>query len=374
MPKLLFFVTEDWYFYSHRIPVAEAAIQSGYEVVLLANVTSHAALIEASGVRLIPLSLTRRSLNPWHELKTLRNVIAAYRRERPDIVHHVAMKPVLYGSLAARLTGISRVVNALAGMGYLYISTTLKAGLIRTSVTCVLRFLLKAGASRLILQNPDDREMFVNNHLVASERVRLVRGSGVDVAVFKPFPEPELPVTVILPSRMLWDKGVGEFVEAAALLKKRGIVARFALVGKTDPDNPSSIPEAAIRKWVLAGTVEWWGHRDDMHSVFPQAHIVCLPSYREGLPKALLEAAACGRPLVATDVPGCREIVRHNENGLLVPGRDAAALADALGKLIANPDRRLEMGRRGREIAVREFSVEKVVAETLALYGEMLST
>lgn len=374
MPKLLFFVTEDWYFYSHRIPVAEAAIKSGYEVVLLTNVTAHAALIEASGVRIIPLSLTRRSLNPLHELKTLRDVIAAYRRERPEIVHHVAMKPVLYGSIAARLTGISRVVNAMAGMGYLYISTTLKAGLIRNSVKCMLRFLLKAGNSRLILQNPDDSEMFVNNHLVDFKRIRLIKGSGVDVAVFRPSPEPVLPVTVILPSRMLWDKGVGEFVEAAALLKKRGIAARFVLVGKTDPDNPSSIPEAVIRKWVFDGIVEWWGHRDDMHSVLPQAHMICLPSYREGLPKSLLEAAACGRPLVATDVPGCREIVRNNENGLLVPGRDAAALADALQNLIENPDRRLEMGRRGREIAVREFSVEKVVAETLALYKELLST
>jgi len=374
MPKLLFFVTEDWYFYSHRIPVAEAAIKSGYEVVLLANVTAHAALIEASGVRIIPLSLTRRSLNPLLELKTLRDVIAAYRRERPDIVHHVAMKPVLYGSVAARLTGISRVVNAMAGMGFLYISRSLKAGLIRQSVNCVLRFLLKAGDSRLILQNPDDREMFVDNQLVESRQVRLIKGSGVNVTLFQPLPEPELPVTVILPARMLWDKGVDEFVEAAKILRKRGMVARFALVGKTDPDNPSSIPEAIIRKWVMDGAVEWWGHRDDMQSVFPLAHVVCLPSYREGLPKALLEAAACGRPIVATDVPGCREIVRHKENGLLVPVKDGAALADALRNLIENPDRRLEMGLRGREIAVREFSVDKVVAETLALYGEMLTT
>jgi glycosyltransferase involved in cell wall biosynthesis len=374
MPKLLFFVTEDWYFYSHRLPIAEAAIKAGYEVVLLANVNLHGELIEGAGVRVIPLALKRRCLNPFQELKTLYDVIAAYRRERPDIVHHVAMKPVLYGSVAAWLTGISRVVNAMAGMGYLFISDSLKALLLRNFVTRIFRVLLNAGDSRLIIQNPDDGEMFVVNNLVESKRIRLIKGSGVDVMLYRPQPEPDLPVTIILPSRMLWDKGVGEFVEASKLLKQRGITARFVLVGKTDPENPSSIREATIRDWVAAGVVEWWGHRDDMHDVFPQAHVVCLPSYREGLPKALLEAAACGRPIVATDVPGCREIARHRENGLLVPVKDGVALADALQDLIENPDLRLNMGKRGQEIAEREFSVEKVVSDTLAVYEELLAS
>jgi glycosyltransferase involved in cell wall biosynthesis len=373
MSKLLFFIAEDWYFCSHRLPLAREAIKAGFDVTLLTHVTSHADVIRSAGIKLIPLAMKRSSINPILELAIIVQVIRSYRSVQPDIVHNVAMKPVLYGSIAALITGIPCVVNALAGMGYLFISETLKARILRTGVKRLFSFLLNRNKSRLILQNLDDAGLFVKNCIVEKERIRIIRGSGVDVSLFVPSAEPPLPVTVILPARMLEDKGVKEFVEAAEILGKEGIDARFVLVGASDTENPTAISEQQLRHWQQKGTVEWWGHRSDMPAVFEQAHIVCLPSYREGLPKVLLEAAASGRPIVTTDVPGCREVVKEGSNGLLVPVKDSNALAAALRKLIENKELRKQMGAKGREIVLNEFSEEKVVAETLAIYQEPLT-
>ena len=373
MPKLLFFITEDWYFFSHRLPLAKAAIKAGFDVMLLTNVTSHADQIRAEGIRVIPIGLQRRSLNPLREMVTLCRVMSVYRTERPDLVHHVAMKPVLYGGLAAWLTGVPRIVNALAGMGYLFISQSVKAQLLRTFVTRLFRCILNRENSRLILQNPDDVEMVVSHGLAAASLVRMIQGSGVDVSLFSPAPEAPLPVTVILPARMLVDKGVLEFVEAARILSRDHRSARFILVGMCDPENPAAVTEDQLRNWQQEGVVEWWGHCSDMPEVLSRAHIVCLPSYREGLPKSLLEAAACAKPIVATDVPGCREIVHDSVNGLLVPARDSGALAEALRRLIDDRELRGKMGAKGREMVLNEFSEEKVTAETMAVYRELLS-
>jgi glycosyltransferase involved in cell wall biosynthesis len=231
--------------------------------------------------------------------------------------------------------------------------------------------LLNAGRNLLILQNPDDEALLVNSGLVAAKRVRLIRGSGVDIQRFAPTLEAPTTPVVMLPSRMLWDKGVGEFVEAAHLLRARGCTARFVLVGNGDPDNPASISEDQLKAWHDSGVVESWGHCSDMPATLAQAHIVCLPSYREGLPKVLLEAAACGKPLIATDAPGCREIVRHGENGLLVPLRDAASLADAIERLLADANLRCTMGQKGRRMVELEFSEAKVAQQTLAVYREL---
>jgi glycosyltransferase involved in cell wall biosynthesis len=369
--KLLFLVTEDWYFCSHRLPPARAAQAAGYEVIVATRVGSRAADIVAEGFKLLPIDLQRRSRNPFREMAAIAQIVKIYWRERPDVVHHVALKPVLYGSLAAWLLRGPAVVNALAGMGFLFSSRSRLASVLRAVVSRFFRLLLNAGRNLLILQNPDDEALLVNSGLVAAKRVRLIRGSGVDIQRFAPTLEAPTTPVVMLPSRMLWDKGVGEFVEAAHLLRARGCTARFVLVGNGDPDNPASISEDQLKAWHDSGVVESWGHCSDMPATLAQAHIVCLPSYREGLPKVLLEAAACGKPLIATDAPGCREIVRHGENGLLVPLRDAASLADAIERLLADANLRCTMGQKGRRMVELEFSEAKVAQQTLAVYREL---
>lgn len=366
--KLLFLVTEDWYFVSHRLPLAVAACAAGYEVVVATRVRDKAAAIEAAGVRVIPIEMDRGGMNLPRELATLFRLWRLYRRERPGIVHHVALKPVLLGGLAARLAGVRAVVGAVAGLGFLF-SGDRRASRVARLLKWSLPGLIGRGFA--IVQNPEDAAMLADCG-VAPARIRLIRGAGVDTNCFSP--RPELPGTplVVLPARMLRDKGVGEFVEAARMLRERGVAARFALVGAPDPANPASIAETELRAWMVEGVVEWWGQREDMPEVYAACHVVCLPSYREGLPKALLEAAASGRPIVTTDTPGCREVVRHEENGLLVPPRDVPSLAEALERLIRDAALRKEMGERGRRMVEECFAIEQICAETLAVYRELL--
>lgn len=370
-PKLLYFVTEDWVFCSHRLPLAIAAKNAGYDVGVITRERKHGYLIRSSGIRLIPFEMSRKSINPLSEWMVVFGLFKLYRKERPDIVHHVAIKPVIYGSLAARLAGVRLVVNALTGLGWVFISESSKASVLRKLIQWMLRRLLSKG--QVILQNPDDIRM-LEGLGVERERLFLIRGSGVNIVHFRPQMVEHDPPLVLLAARMLWDKGVGEFVEAARLLKSLGVAARFVLVGDPDMENPASISEGMLNSWVKEGVIEWWGHCSDMSEVYAQTDIVCLPSYREGLPKSLLEAAATGLPIVTTDVPGCREVVVDGYNGLLVPVRDAVKLTDALERLLNDKALRLEMGRRGREKAVDEFSIERVVAETINIYQDVLSS
>ncbi|MEW6267175.1 MAG: glycosyltransferase family 4 protein [Thermodesulfobacteriota bacterium] len=372
-PKILYFVTEDWYFCSHRLPLAQAARREGFQVVVATNVNHHAGPIVSSGLKLIPLPLSRRGRNPRAEMKLLRKLAAVLRRERPDLLHNVALKPVILGTWAAKRVGTPAVINALAGLGHLYTSDHLKTRIIRWGVARVFRFLFRDPRVRAILQNPDDVEIFARNAFLPRDRIRLIRGSGVSVQDFQSSPERPGEPMIILASRMIRDKGIAEFVQAAENLRANGVKARFILVGEPDQENPAAIPVRQLEAWHEAGTVEWWGHRTDMPAVMAQAHIVCLPSYyREGVPKVLLEGAASGRPIVAADAAGIREIVRPGENGLLVPARDVPGLAAALRQLIENPDLRRTLGRRGREIVEAEFTIEQVAAQTLDLYREIL--
>lgn len=368
MPRLLYFVTEDWYFCSHRLNLARAAREAGYEVTVVTRVKDHGDIIRRAGIELVPFEISRRSMNVLQELRTLIRLTALYRKISPDIVHHVAMKPVLYGTIAARLAGIPHVVNAMAGMGWLFTSTRSRASLIKPFVRLAFRILLSS--TSFIVQNPDDAALL--NKMGLTD-IRLIRGSGVDILAFSPHPEPEECSLIILPARMLWDKGVGEFVEAAKYLKAKAYALRFALVGKPDPENPTSISAAQLVSWQEAGIVEWWGQREDMARVYAQCCIVCLPSYREGLPKSLLEAASCARPIVATDVPGCREIVRNEVNGILVPARESAPLARALERLIEDPSLRRRMGENGRQLVENEFSQEKIIDLTLLIYKKLMA-
>jgi glycosyltransferase involved in cell wall biosynthesis len=366
--KLLFVVTEDWYFVSHRLLLAVTAREAGYDVAVATRARQHAETIRRMGIRVIPFELSRRVGNPLLELLRL---LSLYLRECPDIVHHVALKPVFLGGLAGCLAGLPAQVNAVAGLGWLFISQSRTARLLSPLIRWILARLMNVSRSRVIVQNPDDAEL-LKKAGVRQSHLRMIRGAGVDTSEFSSSPELMEPICVVLAARILWDKGVGEFVEAARQLKADGVKARFILVGDPDLDNPAAVPEATLDAWQKEKVVEQWGHRDDMVAVFHAAHVVCLPSYREGLPKVLLEAAACARPIVTTDVPGCREVVREGENGLLVPVRNAQALSAALLCLIKNSELRAKMGHRGREIVMEEFSSKKVIAQTLDLYKELI--
>jgi glycosyltransferase involved in cell wall biosynthesis len=370
--KVLFLVSEDWYFVSHRLDLARAAIEAGYDVVVATRVSSHAERITGTGVRLRPLTLDRGGLNPVRDIATLRQILDIYREEVPDIVHHVALKPAIYGSLVARYLGIRRIVNALAGLGYVFSSHGYRASLLRWIVKPVLKLALAGSDSRLIVQNSDDLKTTIAAGLVDAARVRLIRGAGVVPANYRPVePVSEVPL-VILPARLLRQKGVGEFVEAARLVRARGVRARFALVGKPDPANPSSVSQADIDSWVKEGVVEYWGWRDDMPEVFAQAQIVCLPTYYgEGLPKSLLEAAASSCAIVASNIPACREIVVDGETGWLVPPKDSGALAATLQHAIVQPSLRAKVGAAARDLVVRDFSLDRVARETIAVYAEL---
>ncbi len=368
---VLYLVTEDWYFWSHRLPFARAARDSGARVIVASRMAAHRDRILAEGFEAADIPFDRSGLNPLRDLKTLRAILSLYRREKPDLVHHVAMKPVLYGGIAAALAKVPAVINAMAGLGFLFIANGLKIRMIRPVVEWSFRKLGNRRNTVLIVQNGDDADLFADRIGVARDRIRVIRGSGVDIDRFRPGPEAEgVPVAVCV-SRMLWDKGIGELVEAARILQQRGVSIRIRLVGPTDA-NPASIPVATLKAWQDSGMVEVAGPSDDIPGAYRGAHIAVLPSYREGLPKSLLEGAACGRPVVATDVPGCREICRDGETGIRVPLKSVAPLADALQRLAEDAGLRRKLGDGARRAVETEFAEAIVVAETMALYEQAL--
>ncbi len=371
-PKILIVVNVDWFFLSHRLPIAEAARARGARVVVAAADTGHSAAIREHGFEFVHVPFSRKGRNPGTELLAPYRLIRVYRQIRPDLLHHVTIKPIIYGSLAARCAKPCAVINAVTGLGFSF-SAGRRAAVWRPLVKILYRLALHSPASCTVFQNPEDREYFVRARTVEEECSTLIRGSGVDCDQFRPTPEPAGLLTVVLPGRMLWDKGVGLFVEAARELRSRGADSRFVLVGPIDEGNPAAVPEGQIRAWVSEGIVEWWGYRAEMQETLSSAHIVALPAIqREGLPKVLLEAAACARPIVAGDVPGCREIVRPDVNGILVPPGDRTALTLALLRLMGSAELRDRFGRAGRKIVEQEFAQEIVVRETLDLYTRML--
>jgi glycosyltransferase involved in cell wall biosynthesis len=370
--KLVYLVTEDWYFVSHRLALACAARDAGHDVTVITRVDRHAETIAEAGLDLVPLNFSRSGIGPLQEVHTLRNLIDLYRKLNPAIVHHVAMKPVIYGSLAARSTRVPAVVNAMMGLGYVFSSTSAKARLLRPFVRLGLRKALSGTNTRVIVQNHDDFRLFESEGLARAENIRLIRGSGVDLDAFHcQDPPPGVPA-VILPARILKDKGVEEFVTAARILKSNGVKARFILVGDPDPLNPATIAPAQLAAWIGEGIVEHtgWISPAEISEMMSAASVVCLPSYREGLPKALLEAAAAGRAIVTTDVPGCREIVQPGVNGWRVPPRNPGALAVALTEAITNPALCRQYGAAGRAMVEKDFSIATVIEQTLAVYRE----
>lgn len=370
-PVLLYLVTEDWYFLSHRIPMAKAARAAGFDVHVATHVTGDGGKrIESLGFTVHPLAWRRGSLNPFDLLSILRQVRALYRRLSPDLVHHVAMQPSVIGSLAAIGLPIAQL-NAFAGLGSSVTSQSAKARVVRPVLKALLRWILHGRHAAALVQNGDDRAVMLATG-VDPGRVFVIPGSGVDVDTLTPLPEPEGPITVAFVGRLLEDKGLRTLIAAHDLLTQRGLSVRLLIAGQTDPANPASIPDAEIASWSNKKNVELLGHVGDIALVWAKAHIAVLPSRREGLPKSLLEAAACGRAMIASDVPGCREVARAGVNALLVPPDDAAALAEAIAQLTGNADLRRQYALAGRDLAVNEFSSGRIGRETVALYNRLL--
>lgn len=370
--RLLFLVTEDWYFWSHRLGLARAARDAGWEVHVATRAADHAERIRAEGFVLHALGWKRSGRNPLKELAAIAEIRRLYRTVCPHLVHQVAMKPVLYGSLAARLARVPAVVNAMAGMGSVFSARKASTRLLRPFIVAAFRFLLDRPNQWLVVQNDDDAALFRDRSLVPPGHIRLIPGSGVCAETFSPCPEPpEPPVVATVVARLLWDKGIGETVEAARLLKQRDMPVRLRLVGAPDPENPNSIPPETVDAWRAEGVVEVMGPRRDIPQVWAESHIAVLASYREGMPRSLLEAAACGRPLVTTDAPGCRALVADEGMGLRVPVRDASALADAIEALARDPDRRHRLGAEARRRIETIYGDGPVLAAFLALYDEL---
>lgn len=371
-PRLLLLITDDWYFRSHRLDLAREARDAGMEVFVATSAEDGGTWITREGFTYLPIPFVKGTQLPWGELMAVIKLAHLYRTVRPDIVHHVALKPILYGSWAARLAGVPAVVNAFGGLGFVFSAGGWRARLLRIGVRTALYSALSLPNSRVLFQNREDCRQLIRLKIVRSNQTIIVPGVGVDVSRFTPHPEmPGLPI-VVLACRMLWDKGVGEFVQAARLLKHESVGARFVLVGRTDAGNPTHIPESQLRRWEKEDVVEWWGHRDDMPQILAGAHVVALPSYYEGCPKILLEACACAKPVVATAIPGCAQIVRDGENGFLIPPKDPEALAKIIRVLLENPVLRERLGASGRQIVEREFTAGRMAKQTLAVYHELL--
>ncbi len=379
-PTILFLVTDDWFFLMHRKALALAARNAGFQVLVATAPGSQVKEIEALGFTHCPLKMCRSSRNPLREMVGILDLIKLYRQLRPDIVHQVSIKPIIYGSLAAKIAGIPAVVNAVTGLGFVFIAGGRRKKVLRRLVESVYCLVGKRTQVRFLFENPDDRDYFLEKRIIAPEKAVLILGSGVEIERFRPrIPEtgvPSLimrPPVVLLAARLLWHKGVEEFVKAARVLHERGIEAEFWLAGMPDMSNPAAVPVSRLLYWHRQGDVRWLGFQNDMPALYQKSEIVCLPTrYREGIPVTLLEAAACGKPLVATDMPGCREIVRPGENGFLVASGSVSELAAALERLLLDRRLRIEFGRNGRQMVEEGFSDKKVISDTFTVYRELL--
>lgn len=369
--RLLFIINDAAFFISHRLPLAVAARENGFEVHVATPEATACVKIKNAGFVFHAIPLSRSGKNPFKELKSLAAIYALIRKVKPDLVHLVTIKPIIYGGLMARLLKIPAVVAAVSGLGYVFTSETPSAKFLRAGVSQLYRLALGHAHLKVIFQNPDDRHLFLQNNACLPIQTVLIRGSGVDLLAYNALPEPTNKMVVVMISRLLKDKGVLEYVAAAKQLKVAGIQAQFLLVGDADEGNPACIDCSLLGQWQQEGDVTLLGFREDIAQLIEQANLVVLPSYREGLPKILVEAAACGRAVITTDVPGCRDAIEPNQTGLLVPVRDPNALAVAMKQLIEDADYRQQLGKAGRVLAEREFAIERIVAAHLNIYHEL---
>lgn len=378
MKKILFVGNDIAFFISHRLPLAEEALAAGYAVhVAMPEPENHHSVQVLRDMRINYHSffMRRMGVNPLYEMLSIWHLFRLYRTLKPDLVHHIAMKAILYGGISSLFSNPKQTVFAFTGLGTLFTHEDPATKLLRRIITPVYKSIFFPTRAWAIFQNPDDLRLFTyQKRITRANRSFLIRSSGVNLREFPYSKEPlSKPPVVMLAARMLKTKGVREFVEAAEMLHKRGWEAHFVLVGDA-PVNHDTITKEQLHAWEKAGAIEWWGRQENMPRILAQANIICLPAhFREGVPKVLLEAAACGRAIIASNIPGCREITEHRMNGLLIEPRNSRALAAAIEILLRNPDKRQRMGRYGRQLVESEFSVERVVGETLKIYQKLLS-
>jgi glycosyltransferase involved in cell wall biosynthesis len=373
MKRIGLVANTDWYLYNFRLGLARYLRASGFEVRLISPAGKYTASFKQENFPWIEWQIGRQSLMPWEELSALRRLARLYRDQDLDLIHQHTIKPVIYGSLAARMLGNHSVINSITGRGYVFLSQEPKAFVLRPAVRLLYRMAFRDPKYAAIFENDEDRSYFIANRLISADRTWLIPGVGVDTQRYQPCPAPAGQLTVLFASRMLWDKGVGTLVDAARILKINNSV-KVVLVGEPDPGNPASIAPEQLSTWTAEGVVEWWGWQADMSQIYRQVHIVTLPTqYGEGVPTVLLEAAACGLPIVASDIPGCRAIIQHEENGLLVPPGDARALARALQRLISDSDLRGRMGQIGRQIVLNKFALDLINQSTFDVYQDVLA-
>lgn len=366
-------VDEDWFFWSHRRSVARHAIERGWRVTLASRFGAHRALIEAMGVEVAPIALRGGLQGPLDDAVAFRQLVALYRKLSPDVVHHVSLKPIIVGSAAARVAGIGRVVNAVSGLGYVFSANARRARALRPVVRLSVGMALRSRGSVAVFQNQDDATLILGNRAVPSRDFELIPGCGANLVSFVHTPEPAYPpFTVLFAGRMLWSKGVGTVVEAVRSMRAGGSKVRLVLAGDVDPKNPESIDSTLLHEWTADGSAEWVGRSENIASLISGAHVVVLVSDREGIPKVLVEASASGRAIVASAVPGCRDVIRNEINGLLVPPRDPKALQAALNRLEKEPELRSRLGRAARRIAELEYDEDQLSNRTVDLYERLM--
>lgn len=370
--RILFIVNIDWFFISHRLPIALAAIEKGYEVHLACGITGRKDELERLGIIVHPVSLSRSGTSILKEIKVIKEMNAVVKKVSPDVVHLVTIKGAIYGGLVTRFKNIKVRVVSISGLGFVFIDEGIKARVIRFVVTKLYRLALSSVNTTVIFQNENDQNIFIKNKIIKPEQSLIIRGSGVDLATYNALPEPSGEKVIMFLARLLKDKGLIEFCEAAVSLKKSGFVGTFVLVGDIDLHNPNSINQGELDHYIRSGVVEHWGFSNKVSDTIAKSHIMVLPSYREGLPKSLIEAAACGRAVITTDVPGCRDAITPNVTGVLIPVKSSVAIANAILSLCENDEKRIDMGKKGRELAQLCFNIEDVIDIHLNLYKENL--
>lgn len=370
--KIVYIVNVDWFFVSHRLPIALQAIKEGHDVYIVTKNTGKMGYLQSLGINVRPINLERGSVNPFQTLKLFLDLKNKLKNIQPDVVHLVTIKPVLIGGLAAILAKVPSIVYAISGLGFIFTNTMLKAKILRLGIIPLYRFALSAKNKKVIVQNLDDLRILRQYVSIPETQTLLIPGSGVDLKQFDFQPLPVKNKIVLMACRLLADKGVYEFHKSVLLLKGKYPDVRFVLVGGIDPDNPASLTEQELNEWVEKGDLEWWGHQSNMSEVLSQATIVVLPSYREGMPKVLLEAQALGRPIVTTDVPGCREAIEKGKTGFLAKVKDEQSLANAIEKLISNDELCLEFSHNARLLAEQKFDIEQVVKTHMNIYENLV--
>ncbi len=371
--KICYLVTEDWYFLSHRLQLAKAAQRDGYDIYVITRINKGKKLIESEGIQLIPVDMNRHGKNIFKEIFLIFKIIKIYKSINPDIVHHIALKPTLYGTLASIFLRVPKVVNTVAGLGYIFNSSSPGDRLLSTVIKYILKLSVYLKYPEFITQNSEDSDFLVRNNITKKCNVHLIRGSGVDPELYKPATCDRETPTILFASRLLWSKGVKDYVSAAEIIRNKNLPSVFLLAGKPDPENPDSVSMSQLDEWNNSGFVSYIGQQNNMPELLSEIDIVCLPTYYgEGVPKILIEAASCAIPLITTDIAGCKEIVEHGINGYLVPVSDSAAIAKMIEILILDVGLSKKMGSEGRRIVKEGFSMDIVNTKTINIYNNLL--